>query len=124
MGAVYVTVKLLGPPERKPSKPEKVEALVDTGATLSIFPAVLLRRLGVKLLHRVRSRLADGRVVHRGVGEVRLKLNGEIVTTRVLFGQAKDATVVGLVALESLGLAVDPTKRRLVHSEFLMMISF
>lgn len=120
MGAVHVKVKLLG--SKGASSLETVEALVDTGATLSIFPAVLLRRLGVKPLHRVRSRLADGRVVHRGVGEVRLKLNGEIVTTRVLFGQAKDATVVGLVALESLGLAVDPTRRRLVHSEFLMMI--
>lgn len=117
---MYVKVKLLGSPEQ--AAPAKaLEALVDTGATLSIFPSALLRQLGVKSTSRVRTRLADGRIVRRPVGEVRLKLNGEIVTTRVLFGQAKDATVIGLVALESLGLTVDPTQRRLVHSEFLML---
>lgn len=122
MGAVYVKVKLLGPPER-PSSTAEVEALVDTGATLSIFPGSLLRRLGVRADAQVRTRLADGRVVRRSVGEVKMKLNGESVTTRILFGRSRDATVLGLVALESLGLTVDPTKRRLVHSEFLMLIA-
>lgn len=123
MGAVYVKVKLLGPPER-PASPQTIEALVDTGATLSIFPAHLLRRLGVKPVDHVRMRLADGRVVRRDIGEVKIKLNGDMVTTRAIFGGPRDATVVGLVALESLGLTVDPTKRRLVHTEYLMYSIF
>ena len=120
MGAVYVKVKLLGPPDR-PSPPQAIEARVDTGATLSIFPASLLRRLGVKASDHVRTRLADGRVVRRDVGEVKIKLNGDVITTRTLFGRPHDATVIGLVVLESLGLTVDPKKRCLVHTEFLML---
>ena len=121
MSAVHVKVQLLGPPEQ-PTKPQTVEALVDTGATLSIFPGTLLRRVGVKPLHTVRTRLADGSIVRRSIGEVRLKLNGEAVTTRVLFGRERDAKVIGLVTLESLGLAVDPIRRRLVHSDFLLLL--
>ncbi len=120
MGAVHVKVKLLGLPDR-PVEPQTVEALVDTGATLSILPGALLRKVGVKSLHSVRTRLADGTIVRRSVGEARLKLNGEIVTTRVLFGQKHDATVIGLVTLESLGLTVDPVRRRLVHTDYLML---
>lgn len=120
MGAVHVKVKLLGPPGR-PVPPLQVEALVDAGATLSIFPARLLRSQGVKPMEEVRTRLADGRIVHRSVGEVRVKLNGHERTTQVIFGQAKDATVVGVVTLESMGLTVDPVRRRLVHSEYLML---
>ena len=119
MGGVYVKVKLLGSPDR-PASPQTIEALVDTGATLSIFPAPLLRRLGVKASNHVRTRLTDGRVVRRDVGEVKMKLNGDVVITRTLFGRPHDATVIGLVALESLGLTVDPIRRRLVHTEYLM----
>lgn len=116
MGAVYVKVTLLGS-----ARPEMVEALVDTGATLSILPSSVLRRIGVKPLQTVRTRLADGRLVRRDVGEVRLTLNGQAVTTRVIFGHARDAKVIGLVTLESLGLSVDPIRRRLIPAEFLMI---
>jgi predicted aspartyl protease len=66
-------------------------------------------------------RLADGRVVRRSVGEARLQIDGKTVTSRVIFGKPRDATVLGLVALESLGLAVDPNKGTLVKGELLLL---
>ena len=47
MGTVYVNVNLSNP-ARPGLASEDVRVLVDTGATLSVFPATLLDRLGIK----------------------------------------------------------------------------
>lgn len=120
MGAVVVTIEVLTPPGKR-IRAEQVDVLADTGATLSIIPERILRRLGVKQLEKIRTRLTDGRLARRQVGETRLRINGRIVTSRVIFGKARDATVLGLVALESLGLTVDPLTKRLIPGEFLML---
>ena len=46
MGFVHVNVGLSNPSE--PDRAEEVNVLVDTGATLSVFPAGLLDRLGIR----------------------------------------------------------------------------
>jgi hypothetical protein len=50
-----------------------------------------------------------------------LRVDGKIVTSRVIVGKPGDATVLGLVVLESLGLAVDPSKGELVKGEVLLL---
>ena len=46
MGFVHVNVRLSNPSE--PDRAEEVNVLVDTGATLSVFPSGLLDRLGIR----------------------------------------------------------------------------
>ena len=115
MGKAVVPIQVLSPRGRHVGA--RLDALVDTGETLSMIPSATLRRLGVRPAERIAVRLADGRVVKRSVGEARLRLDGHVVTSRVIFGQRFDATVLGLVVLESLGLAVDPTKGKIVKGE-------
>ena len=86
-----------------------------------MVPGNTLRRLGVRPIDRMAMRLADGRIVRRSVGEARLRIDGKTVTSRVIFGKQHDATVLGLVALESLGLAVDPNRGKLVKGEMLLL---
>ena len=86
-----------------------------------MVPGAILRRLGIRATDRMAVRLADGRVVHRSVGEVRLRIDGKTVTSRVIFGKPHDATVLGLVVLESLGLTVDPSKGKVVKGEVLLL---
>ena len=119
MGKVVVPIELLPPTGSR--RGQRLEALVDTGATLSMVPGSLLRRMGVRPIDRMEMRLADGRVVRRSVGEVRLRIDGKTVTSRIIFGRPRDATVLGLVALESLGLAVDPSKGKIVKGEMLLL---
>lgn len=111
MGLLRVQLGLANPfqPERKIS----LEVLVDTGALLSIIPAERLRELGVEPRERRTFKLADGREIEREVGEVQFEYDGYEGTSKVVFGQKGDAVVMGVLALETLGLEVDPVRGQL-----------
>ena len=118
MGEVRVDVVVSNP--RTGVQSQGVTALADTGATLSVIPAEILHQLGISTLRRISLVLADGRRAERDVGEAAVAVNGESVPCRVVFGQAGDATLLGLTVLEQLGLAVGPVQRRLVPTDFLL----
>ncbi len=99
---------------------ERVEALVDTGASYTTLPASLLRRLGVQPFTRRRFRIASGQVVERDVGQTWIRLNGETYVQLVVFG-TEDQSLLGAMSLEGFGLAVDPLGKRLVPVEGLLM---
>ena len=56
----------------------------------------------------------DGRKARWKVGEVRLDLNGRLVTTLMLFGKRGTQPLLGAYSLDGLGLSVDSRHRRLV----------
>lgn len=91
-----------------------MEALVGTGATYSVMPEIILQKLRVNPIDTITIELADGRIVKRTMGEVKIELEGKVRTTPVLFGKKSDATLIGLVTLETCGLAVDPVHKKLV----------
>jgi len=119
MGKVVVPITVL--PQIGARRGAVLQALVDTGATLSMVPETMLRRLGIRPTDRVAVRLANGRVVKRSVGEARFRIDGKVVPSLVIFGKPGDATVIGLVVLESLGLVVDTRKGKLVKGEILLL---
>ena len=98
----------------------ELEALVDTGAFYTALPAPLLHELGVEPTYRRRLRLADGRLFEADVGEARVTVSGESVTTQVAFGEDGSLPLLGALTLESLALAVDPVARRLVPHVMIM----
>lgn len=100
---------------------ETLEALVDTGSTLTTAPAEVLERLGVQRERQVRLRLADDRVIERGVGETYVRLNGQTLRTLVLFSDAGEPTLLGVYTLEAALLAVDPLGQKLIATDALMM---
>jgi len=93
---------------------EKVDALVDTGASYTALPASLLRRLGVTPHDRVLFILADQRQIERDVGQTWVRIDGKSVITLVVFGDEGAEPLVGAYTLEGLRLGVDPLNRRLV----------
>jgi clan AA aspartic protease len=93
---------------------EKVEALVDTGASYSTLPASLLRRLGVIPHEQVLFLLADGRRLERYVGRTWVRIDGKAEITLVVFGDEGAEPLLGAYTLEGLRLGVDPLNRRLV----------
>ena len=118
MGTVTTTVELIR--TNGQTGAASLSALVDTGATLSVFPAPVLDEAGVERIGKVGLRLADGRRIERDVGDVRMRLEGQAVWARVVFGEPSDPTLIGLTVLEQLGLTVDPVQRRLVPTEFIL----
>jgi len=112
MGLFRVSGRLTGPTGRH----EVVELLVGTGATLLVIPRPLAERLGVVPSRMQRIVIAGGQKQDWPVGEVRLGLDGQEMTTPCFIAPGGPA-LLGAVALESLFLAVDPVAKRLVPVE-------
>ncbi len=117
MGTFSVTVRVMG--LGKPTESREVEALVDTGATLTFLPAEILRELGVTPIRRKEFETVEGTVITRSIGAALVQVDGEQEVTPVVFGEPGDAPVLGAVTLEALGYAVDPIRKRLVPQRFL-----
>jgi len=111
MGEVRVTARLLGP-----LGSELVEFIADTGATFIVLPRPIADRLGLIALRDDPVRLAGGARVTYPRAEVRLELDGQTITTPCWIAPGGEA-LLGVVALESLLLQVDPVGRRLVPTE-------
>ena len=97
-----------------------IEVTVDTGAAYTTLPASLLRAIGVTPAGTRRFLLADGRRLAMDYGEARATVDGESVTTLVVFGEEGAPPLLGAYTLEGLALAVDPVERRLVPTHLIM----
>jgi len=111
MGLTHVTVTLksLGP------SPDTYAAdfLVDTGATDSLAPTVELRKIGVQPVGKTVYELADGTIQEYPFGLVQIEFMGEITAGRVIFGPDDAEPLLGVTALESVGITIDPANRTL-----------
>ena len=87
--------------------------LVDTGATDSLVPRQHLEGIGLAPEAQRTYLLADGSEVRMDVAVARIELLGEIVGGTLLFGAADAEPLLGVTALESLGIEVDPLNRQL-----------
>ena len=96
----------------------EVEAMVDTGAIHSMFPASLLRQLHIEPMRNYTFSIADGSLVEYPYGEARVQINDEFRTCSVIFGP-DDEALIGATTLENFNLAVDPVGQRLAPAEVL-----
>ncbi len=85
--------------------------LVDTGATDSMVPAPELDRIGVTKEGKMAYELADGTVKEYPFGLARIEFMGETTAGRVIFGLPGAEPILGVTALESVGIIVDPASQ-------------
>lgn len=97
----------------EPGRFADVDMVVDSGAIYSVVPAGLLRRIGVGPRETQRFGLANGRSVRREIGDLRYEIEDRSGAAPVIFGRRGDASLLGVVTLEALGLRLDPLRRRL-----------
>ena len=117
MGIVHVNVGLAKPFDQEPT--ETVRVMVDTGATISVFPAWLLDRLGIQRIGQQRFRGFGGAVI-RSVGGVAMTYGDVTGVVPVAFGDDDDPAIMGVTALESLGYQVDPVRGELHRVDALL----
>ncbi|MFA0733026.1 MAG: hypothetical protein LKKZDAJK_001081 [Candidatus Fervidibacter sp.] len=98
-----------------------LEMLVDTGATYTWVPEPILRQLGYQPTFRQRLRLANGQIIERDGCEAIVEIDGNALTTIVLFGDPDSEPLLGAVTLEQFSLAPDPVSQRLIPVEALLM---
>jgi clan AA aspartic protease len=98
----------------------EVNFLIDSGAVYSLVPTATLKRLGIRPHREVDFSLADGTTIRRQVGDAYFELRGEGGAAPVIFGESGDEPLLGATTLESIGLVLDPFKRRLIPMRMLL----
>jgi len=111
MGLTHVTVSLKVPGSSNGAYSSLF--LVDTGATDCMAPASALANIGVQAVGRTTYELADGSVREYPFGLAQIEFMGEITAGRVIFGPDDAEPILGVTALESVGITIDPTNRTL-----------
>ena len=111
MGLTHVQVTV-----RNPADAERSWAgafLVDTGAIDSLVPRERLEQIGLKPKGRRVYGFADGREAAMDITVAELEFMGEIIGSTVVFGKEGSEPLLGVTALESMGIEIDPVSQRL-----------
>ena len=111
MGATHVTVTIRNPAE--PHKTWEALFLVDTGATDCLVPRPHLEAIGLSPRGQRVYELTDGSEIKMDITVAEIEFMGEIVGGTILFGEANTEPLLGVTALESVGIEVDPLNQRL-----------
>lgn len=111
MGVTHVTctVRNLAAPE----KSWEGLFLVDTGATDCMAPGNHLRAIGIKPVGQRNYELADGTEVKYDIAAAQVEFMGEFVGATIIFGPDNTEPILGVTALESVGIEVDPRNQTL-----------
>ncbi|MBI2149224.1 MAG: clan AA aspartic protease [Acidobacteria bacterium] len=110
MGITQVTAAV-----RNPARPRRMWEglfLVDTGAVDCLVPGKHLRALGLKPRGKRAYELADGSEVTLDVTVAEIEFMGETVGATVIYGPDDAEPILGVAALESAGIEVDPRSQR------------
>jgi clan AA aspartic protease len=111
MGATHVTVAVTHPAD--PQRRWESLFLVDTGAIDCMAPAKHLREIGIEPRAKRTYELADGSEIIMEVGVASVEFMGEVVGVTIIFGEDDVEPILGVTALESVGIEVDPRNQRL-----------
>lgn len=111
MGATYVTAVVRNPAQ--PNRTWQGLFLVDTGATDCLIPRSCLEAIGLKPKSRRVYGLADGREVKMDITTADIEFMGEIVGATIVMGDSNAEPLLGVTALESVGIEIDPHNQQL-----------
>ena len=111
MGATQVTVTIRNRAE--PDRTWEGLFLVDTGATDCLVPRPHLEAIGLEPKGYRTYELADGSEIRLDTTTADIEFMGEVTAGRIIFGEPGTEPLLGVTALESAGIEVDPTNQRL-----------
>jgi clan AA aspartic protease len=111
MGATHVTATIRNMTDRDRSWEGLF--LVDTGATDSLVPRPHLEAIGLTPERRRVYELADGHTITVDVAFGLIEFMGDVVAGTIIFGEPDAEPLLGVTALESAGIEVDPVHQRL-----------
>jgi len=119
MGFTRVKVEICNP--KMVEKCKEIELLADTGAMYSIVKTETLQELEIKPLGRRKFSLANGEKIEREIGGALYRIGEYEGYASVIFGVEDDRELLGVTALEEMGLQVDPVTKQLKPVELLLL---
>ncbi|MBI2141103.1 retroviral-like aspartic protease family protein [Candidatus Woesearchaeota archaeon] len=116
MGHVFIEITVSDPEKKKSAA---VEAMVDTGAMLTVLPQRLADELGIKAVEEQTVATGGGPVKVKH-GRALIMVNGKEELFRVWISDIIDKVLLGVVVLEVFGFKVDPVTGKLEEKPMLM----
>ena len=111
MGMTYVTAVIRNPAD--PGRAWEGLFLVDTGDVDCLVPGPFLEAIGLEPKGERVYSLADGSEARMPVTTGDVEVMGEIVGSTIIFGGIDVEPLLGVTALESAGIEVDPRNQKL-----------
>ncbi|MBY0496473.1 MAG: clan AA aspartic protease [Cyanobacteria bacterium] len=111
MGITQVTAAVRNP--ARPARHWEALFLVDTGAVDCLVPGKHLKALGLKPRGTRTYALADGSEITFKITVAEVEFMGETVGATVIYGPDDAEPILGVTALESVGIEIDPRSQRL-----------
>lgn len=111
MGLIYIPVSIKAPGTSQ----DRYDAdfLIDTGAIDSMAPSRDLAKVGIEPVGHDTYELADGSQHEYEFGLAQIEFMGAITAGRVIFGPDGMQPLLGVTALESAGITIDPMTQTL-----------
>ena len=122
MGATHVTVTVKNPAE--PNRTWEGEFLVDTGATDCLVPRKHLESIGLVSEGQREYSLADGRRISMDITVGRVEFMGGFTGVAIVMGEDDVEPLLGVTALESIGVEVDPVNQTLKRMPYVRLRGF
>ena len=94
----------------------KLDALVDTGATMISMPKSVIEKLGLRCTGEIPVRTANGKVVRRVFGYVEITMKKRTNVFDVLESPEDCPPLIGYLVLERLDLVVNPALEKVTFN--------
>ncbi|NCO93071.1 MAG: clan AA aspartic protease [Armatimonadetes bacterium] len=111
MGVTHVTVTVRNPGDS--DRAWEGLFLVDTGSVDCLVPGNHLRDIGLEPKGKRSYELADGTEIRMDVTSADVEFMGDFVGATVIYGADDAEPILGVTALESVGIEVDPRSQQL-----------
>ena len=117
MGLTHVTTRVTN--LAGSGTPYEAEFLVDTEAVDCLGSSDRLRAASIQPEGKAVYELAKGEPVEYEYGFARVALMGQETVVQIIFGPAGAEPILGVVALENMGVTIDPISRvlRRLHAK-------
>ena len=104
----------------QPTKKAEGEFLVDSGASFTVLPNEMVKKLNIKPRFERDFSLADGKIMTRKIGNAAVVIEKEEIVVPVVLGEKDDQSLLGVTTLESFGLMLDPFARKIYKSKLML----
>ena len=118
MGMIKVVLKIKNPKDERRFIEE--EFLVDSGASFTVVPGDLVKKIGIKSYREQKFTLADGTVIKRKIGEAIFEMNGHRAPGPIVIGNKNDSLLLGAFTLEAMGLVLNPFERKIYKAKLML----
>ena len=100
----------------------QIEVIVDTGSTYCWIPKDELKRIGILVKGTRTFRTISGEKVERPFGYAWFTYDGTSGGSEVVFAEPEDGIVPGALAMEGMGLKIDPKNGKITREDVFFIL--